>query len=51
MKLAITVDVVILGGLLYVKAKSDVAILAITGLTMVIIYFYERHFINESDDK
>tara|TARA_B100001971_G_scaffold210843_1_gene237186 strand:+ start:5631 stop:6926 length:1296 start_codon:yes stop_codon:yes gene_type:complete len=51
LKLAITVDVVILGGLLYVKAKSDVAILAITGLTMVIIYFYERHFINESDDK
>lgn len=51
LKLAIMLDAVILGGLLYVKAKSDILILAVTGIAMIAIYFYERHFINQNDDR
>jgi len=47
LKLSIALDAIILGGLLYVKAKSDVTILWVALASMVGIYFYERYFLQK----
>lgn len=48
LKVAIGLDMAILGGLLYVKAKSDWGILIIAAIAMIVIFLYERHFLKES---
>lgn len=48
LRLAIVLDSVILGGLVYVKANDNLAILAVSGLTMIGIYLFERKFIKQS---
>jgi amino acid transporter len=47
LKLAIALDGIILGGLLYVKAKSDMGILWIAIISMIVIFFYEKYFLNK----
>lgn len=44
---AIGLDAVILAGLLYVKARSDLWILVVALIAMLVIYFYERYFISK----
>lgn len=48
LKTAIGLDLAILGGLLYVKAKSDWLILVVAAVAMIVIFLYARHFLKES---
>lgn len=45
LKSAIGLDLAILAGLLYVKAMGDWIILAIAAVSMIVIFFYEKHFL------
>lgn len=50
LKLAICLDLIILGGLIYVKMRTDLVLLGIALGSMIIIYFYERYFLKSSGD-
>ncbi|MCH2535446.1 MAG: APC family permease [Bdellovibrionales bacterium] len=45
LKLAIVLDLVILGGLIYVKVKTDMFLIGISIFLALIIYFYESYFL------
>lgn len=47
--LAIVMDVIVLGGLLIVKAQTDVLIVVVAGMLIAAIYFAERSFLRGAD--
>lgn len=45
LKFAIILDLIILGGLIYVKIFSDMTLLIIALAAMILIYYYEKYFL------